>query len=165
MVAAHLQSQQAIATLIQVVIPVQGVLRFQNWQSQPYFYENEPYTYIDFDGGAFGSRSLGLGSSGQSVKIQNKDATIDSLQPVRDWLNQYDGWRRGEITIVRLWPDDLSAPPMRERYQIAKSNIKGGDIALTLKNPASALNALVPSFHLTSEITPELLTAPPGQAG
>jgi len=156
----YLSPNQTKALLIVITIPEQGVLRFQNYQPEDYFYQGEPYSFIEFDGGGIAGNSLGLGSAGRSVRIVNTDAKIDAIRPVRDWLNQYNGWRDAEVEIIEIWPDDLSAQPRQERHRIFKSDI-GKDVGITLKDPANAINANAPSQYLTPRIAPELPNVAP----
>lgn len=161
--AAHLQSSQEIATLILVEVPGRLPLRFQNWQKEDYFYRNFPYSYIQFEGGSASTRSTGLGTSGRTVRIANTDVRVDSLRPIRDWLNRDDGWRKASVTITHLWPNDLIAQPMVERHEVISSSIKGPEVSIVLKGAADATNAEVPSLLLTRQVAPELPNTPPGR--
>ena len=96
------------------------------------------------------------------MRLSNADSKTDSLKPVRDWLNRDDGWRRASITVLMIWPNDLGAPPIRERHQVLASSIRGPEASLTLKSAADAINAQVPSMLLTPAIAPELPNTAPG---
>lgn len=162
MVASNFEAHQEIINLIVITVPGRTPKRFHNGSPGDYFYEGQKYEWINFDGGLGSVRSLGLGSSGGTVRLANADAKADSLRPVRDWLNKDDGWRRANIEVTMIWPNDLSALPIKERHQVLSSSIKGPEAAIVLKGAADAINATVPNMLLTSRIAPELPSTAPG---
>ena len=163
MVATHLENFQELTTLIVVEVPGRSPRRYQGWQFEDYFYQGKPYSYISLDGGAGTTRSIGLGSTGRTVNLANLDARVDSLRPIRDWLNEEDGWRKATVTLTHLWPNDLLAQPMVERHEVISSGIQGAEASIVLKGAADATNARVPSLLLTRGLAPELPNNPPGR--
>jgi hypothetical protein len=165
MVATNFEAHQEIVNLITITVPGRLPYRFHNGSPGDYFYEGQLYTWINFEGGLGSVRSLGLGGSGGTVRLANRDAKVDSLKPIRDWLNQDNGWRKANVEVLMIWPNDLSAVPILERHQVLSSSIQGGETTLTLKGAADAINATVPSMLLTSAIAPELPNTSPGSFG
>jgi hypothetical protein len=162
MAKTNFETHQEILNLITVEVPGRDPKRFHNGAPGDYFYEGQPYEWINFEGGLGSVRSLGLGASGGTIRLSNADARVDSLRPIRDWLNRDDGWRKASITVLMIWPNDLSAPPIAERHQVLSSRIQGAETSLVLKGAADAINAQVPSLILTNAIAPELPGTAPG---
>ena len=161
MAQANYQSEQRIATLIEITVEGRDPLRFQNYSVEDYFYQNRPYAYVPFKGGVGASRSIGLGSSGGEAKVGNVSSRQSSLRPIRDWLKRDDGWRKARVVVRHLWPEEPSAPPIVERRQILSSGVAGAEITLILKSATDATNARIPNLILTRQIAPELPSTAP----
>ena len=155
MPATHLQTEQRLAVLIKLIVPGLGVKRYQNWCEESYFFRGEPYEPLAFDRIPFASRRLDFGNIEAEVYIGNERSRYDVTRPVREWLRIYDGWRRGDVEIFHLWPDDPSAPAVENRMRILSSDI-GEQAIIRLRSPVEAVNALIPSFFASNQIIPEL---------
>lgn len=166
MSAPHLRTVQRIATLVKLLVPGLGVQRIQNWCREDYFYQDEPYSFSNFDGVPLSSQQLDFATQEADVTLGNRSERDDALRPVRTWLRAHDGWRRGRVEIVQLWPDDPLAPPFITRLQILSSDLQDGRIDLTLRSPIEAVTAIIPSVHMTHRLVGEIpLVAPQHRFG
>lgn len=159
----NFERSQVIADLIDLSIPGRDTLRIQNYQQADYFYQGNPYAFVGFSGSFGVNRRIGLGSSGGRISIGNEDAKRNSLYPVRDWLFNYDGWRKASIIVTHVWVDEPLSAPIVERRKVFSASIIGAEIKLTLKGQTDTTNARIPNFALTRQRAPELPSTSPSR--
>jgi len=159
---ANTDREQKTAILITLTLPNGDVHRYQNYQDEPFFYLGEQFLSLSFDIPLSVPRGMGVGSTGETAVLGNVDSRTNARDPLRDWMEEHDGLTKSLIIVQQIWPEDIAAPPISERHQVLSSEIKGDEISLTLKNPANASNARVPSLLLTRDLAPELPNASPG---
>jgi hypothetical protein len=147
-------SEIEIAVLVEVHVSGQASLYNQNWCPEPYIFCGRPYHFAAFEAqGA--ARQLDMGNSGQTLTLENASA-FDALAPIRDLMQQADGWRRGRVRVITVWPDYPDWPPIVSRAPILNSRINGPAIEISARSPIEAINARVPSCQITNQNVPEL---------
>ena len=97
MPAAHLKTEQRIATLVDLRIPSVETYRLQNYCPGEYFFCGLPYAFAAFEGGALAARQLELANIGVTVTLANRSARVDSLRPIRESLRRNSGWQRAKV--------------------------------------------------------------------
>ena len=163
MALANFQTKQKIATLIEVKLPnTKEPMRYQNWCQGEYFWRGNPYLFAAFVGAPSTSRQTTFDNSGVQVVLENRSARIDGLRPIREQLKATEGWARARVTLIQIWPEDLTATPIIERLQIMNSGIGGARVDFSLQSPFNAVNGVVPAFYVDQRVCPEL---PQGNTG
>lgn len=163
MVASNFQTAQVTATLLELKIPGEPLIRLQNYCREDYIWCGEAYKFSAFEGRISSPRQAGLDNSLTTAVVANQSAKYDSLRPYRNLLRQHKGWTRSRLTVYTIWPEELDARPLIDRLEVLSSTINYAKSDIQLRSPIAAINAQIPSIFLTQQIAPELPQTEPGQ--